>query len=213
MELLTYHHRPYINTFLKDHIVKFIHSQHPPQTDIQMFMELWEGSLQELLFVRKVDAGKYYAKSLRSHALSALIYLEQQKVIHGDIRPANILYKMNARGEFTFALAIFGRPGGTPKYKAPEVAQGKEITHKADVFRLGIVFAEVHYWNNLPLPGSSDDTIQVDITEWHGRLYQLADSGSKTKFHFMLESIPEDRYTAKQCWDKLVPRQERCVVS
>src|SRR5690348_5316650 len=83
---------------------------------------------------------------------SALEYAHQQRVIHRDVKPANLL--LNARGEVVlsdFGLAVVQRtleslstqgPAGTPLYMAPEQIRGKPCP-ASDQYALGIM---VYQW-------------------------------------------------------------------
>ncbi len=68
-------------------------------------------------------------------------------LIHGDIKPANILFDKDGTSKVAdFGLARFikqqkkGPPGeiwGTPYYIAPEKARGEKVDHRADIYSLG----------------------------------------------------------------------------
>ena len=81
-------------------------------------------------------------------------YAHKHKVLHRDIKPANILIDANGEPRITdFGLAkrldvgrSLSNPGdivGTPKYMAPEHADGKEIDKRADIYSLGVLLYEM----------------------------------------------------------------------
>ncbi|GAB4345781.1 MAG: hypothetical protein Kow0099_26440 [Candidatus Abyssubacteria bacterium] len=98
------------------------------------------------------------------------IYLHEQKIVHGQIKPENILVSRELVGPYLmvykevkiadFALAGLAKGlfhpsshvrGGDPKYMAPEQISKKRATFRSDVFSLGVTLYELftgrHPWN------------------------------------------------------------------
>ena len=97
--------------------------------------------------------------------VSSLKILHNAKIVHGDLKPDNILIKLTSTGTYTTKLIDFddsyisGYPPedhsslvGTPEYYSPELykyiideeglVSGKTLTTKSDMFALGIILAE-----------------------------------------------------------------------
>ena len=91
--------------------------------------------------------------------------LHDLKIVHGDLKPDNILIKETSRGNYSGKLIDFddsyfsGKPSsdkehivGTPEYYSPELAEylmdeeeevsGNTLTLKSDIFTLGVIFTE-----------------------------------------------------------------------
>jgi serine/threonine protein kinase len=112
--------------------------------------------------------GKLLILRVVAHSLSIL---HKERIVHGDLKPPNILIKVSETRSFTSKLIDFddsyfdGEPPedaelviGDPAYYSPELLdyvmtcdtkKRSNITTKSDIFALGVIFTE--YWSgNLP---------------------------------------------------------------
>lgn len=103
--------------------------------------------------------------------------LHDIKIVHGDLKPDNILIKETSRNNFSGKLIDFDDsyfseepPSdrenivGTPEYYSPELAayimdeddeiEGKTLTLASDIFTLGIIFCE-YFTGEKPITGTS----------------------------------------------------------
>ncbi|XP_059065133.1 G-type lectin S-receptor-like serine/threonine-protein kinase SD2-5 [Cryptomeria japonica] len=116
------------------------------------------GSLDKWIFANDTDK-KFLDLKTRSkialHIARGLSYLHeqcQQRIIHLDIKPQNILLDENFNAkvsDFGLAKLIEGEQSevitmirGTPGYMAPELLN-KHVSVKADVFSFGIMLVEI----------------------------------------------------------------------
>jgi len=87
------------------------------------------------------DKGVELARQL----CAGLAAAHDKGVLHRDLKPANLL--VNSRGRLV--ITDFGLAGlaeqvqadvrsGTPAYMAPEQLAGLEVTHKSDIYALGL---------------------------------------------------------------------------
>ena len=100
-----------------------------------------------------------------AQAAEVLTFLHGHGVVHGDVKPANLIIDGTGRvvvvdlGSSSVPMSEAAR-GGTPGFRAPEIAGGAVSTRAADVFSLGAtVFAlltgeaptgGVPKWNGVP---------------------------------------------------------------
>jgi len=106
---------------------------------------------------------------LLGHICDAIDYAHRHGVIHGDIKPSNVLVTPEGRPkviDFGVARAVEnepagGRPsgaGGTLAYMSPEQARGDAIDTRCDIYSLGVLVAEVLTGEH-PCAGRSDTEI------------------------------------------------------
>lgn len=133
----------------------------------------------------------------------ALSALHRAGVIHGDIKPDNIVVGSVQRREVM--LIDFGmvshEAGGTLSYAAPERLRGGSASPEADVYALGLVLWEMLHgqlpWARLGLSASLSRRqrgapVSVSVPNWLGELLTR-----------MLATDPERRPTAAQLTDQL----------
>ncbi|KAG2121438.1 hypothetical protein DEU56DRAFT_834233 [Suillus clintonianus] len=148
--------------------------------------ELYErGSLVEWLLTTARDdhAMPRHADQFRfiSQIAGGMEYLHSQKVVHGDLKCANVF--VNKEGNC--AIADFGqselkddayrlsgcqRPKGTPRWKAPELLDGAASpTMQADVYAYAICCVEILNMGGIPYGTRDDEDVKRIVLERDGR--------------------------------------------
>lgn len=138
-------------------------------------MELIDGEdLASLLRrIGQIPHGK--AVELAQDICAGLAAAHGLGVVHRDLKPANIMIDGRGNAIITdFGLAslaedLEGRSevAGTPAYMAPEQLRGGEVTHKSDLYSLGLILYEM-FTGHRKFEGRSIDEIR--------RLHESSDS-------------------------------------
>jgi serine/threonine protein kinase/Tfp pilus assembly protein PilF len=103
--------------------------------------------------------GKAVAQRLLQQCASALAAAHRSGMVHGDLKPGNVMLTGVEHAELMAIVMDFGLArstsrtgarsaaslfvGGTPAYMPPEQAEGKPLTPAADVYAFGILVCEV----------------------------------------------------------------------
>ena len=144
---------------------------------------------------------------------NALKYSFDLDIIHGDIKPSNVLITKNGIAKLSdFGMARKAKGdtgksfGGTPNYLAPELLVGQLPSIQSDIYALGVTFYEMTF-GRLPFTLTGQripNWIEIHETSnlvfpnpWPARLPDVW----KTVLAKMLAKDPNDRY---QDYDQLL---------
>ena len=135
----------------------------------------------------------------------ALDYAFREGVIHRDIKPANIMVSGGTEVKITDFGAAFLRSGkinetvsiGTPAYMSPEQINGDTLTHKTDMYCVGVVLYELLTGRRPFVAESMPELIRKVLTEAPVPQPSCAPrcpAGSSDLVLRALEKNPDDRY-------------------
>ncbi len=121
----------------------------PDQSRLYMLRELVEGTS----LLEQIDSGTDSRVCLSALALAAekLTRVHRSGLLHGDIKPANIIVAAEGNDANLVDLGLaepFREHGSlarglTPKYAAPELLAGGALTVRAEVHALGVTLADI----------------------------------------------------------------------
>jgi eukaryotic-like serine/threonine-protein kinase len=89
------------------------------------------------------------AVAIIREVLAGLAALHREEIVHGDIKPSNIMVKRTGNAKIIdigSAIDLNNMPGDktcTPQYAAPEILDREEITPRSDLASVGYVLVEL----------------------------------------------------------------------
>ena len=115
-------------------------------------MELLEGRSLQQLMRGSPRLPVAQAADIAAQIAEALDHAQQYKIVHRDVKPANVMVAASGRCKLTdFGIAYIptssmtqtGKALGSPKYMSPEQVAGIPVDGRADIFSLGVVLYEM----------------------------------------------------------------------
>lgn len=118
-----------------------------------------DGNLADLLKHQKLSDKEL--RDIVKGILEGLKHLHQQRIVHRDFKPANILISRGFDGRYVPKIADFGLSKlvsqdeiessdfdlsdgrGTPSYKAPEQIEGGRVSFNLDLWAFGVILYEM----------------------------------------------------------------------
>lgn len=163
-----------------------------------LVLELMQSSLAERLAGRQIDLRAL--RATLAHVLRALKYLHGQGIIHGDIKPGNLMIDSRRRvklGDFGLACRVATAEGsllkGTTKYMAPETVSDDfgDVGPASDLYSLGFSAYDLMCGPNFEelFPGlnAKGRNQQVAWMMWHA-----APDRRLPEISRVLEGVPPD---------------------
>ena len=155
-------------------------------------------------FLQPLDYSKFWDVMLQ--ICTNLDFLHSKRIIHGDLKPSNILITNSLEGGLTLKFTDFGFAEyeevkdftwwkGTLSYLAPEIIRGEKYSHQADLYSLGVLIYETLF-ETRPF----DEEQLADLAKSHLEKDVVipeeppVPAGLKNVILTLLEKDPIDRY-------------------
>jgi len=157
---------------------------------------------------------KLKKKNYMYQLLEAVEYLHSNRIIHRDLKQANILWRNNTLVliDFDYAIRIpdgesdvWSGEAGTSGYMAPEMSYPETITCTADIWSVGIIFGELLFNFNegefCPVEELNEQRIMrsqwVEMVK-NSDYFSEAEPNAKDLLLRMIDMNPETRITSKE---------------
>ena len=180
----------------------------------------------EMEFLQSLST--YYDDQMDSHQiltlchdlLEGLVICENNQIIHGDIKPENIMVDDQGHHKLTdFGIAKIMNEnnkvkGSTPVYASPEVIQEGKYTKQSDIYSLGLVIYQMFNDGLLPFMKKNDKkkNIEKSIQKRIDKDIPKPKGIDETFYAFLKKALakkPEDRFqNAQDMKEQLIKLQE-----
>jgi len=177
-----------------------------------LILELMQGNIRDRLGGKQMDLRAL--RTTLAHCLRALKYLHTRGIIHGDVKPSNMMIDHRKRvklGDFGLARRVSNVEGslilGTAKYMAPEMVSEDlgDIGPESDLYSLGFAAYELLCGANFEelFPGleAYGKDRQAAWMTWHA-----APDRKLPEIRRVLDGVPDD---LSQVIQKLIEKNPR----
>jgi serine/threonine protein kinase/Flp pilus assembly protein TadD len=184
-----------------------LHSVDTPSGQIDFLtMEFIEGETLAARLKRSGPIPEAEARQIVFQIASGLAQAHRQDVIHGDLKPGNVILAQSHDGGLRavitdFGLAKFGKTagiiissrGGTLDYMAPEILAGGRATISSDVYALGVMIHEM-LCGRTPRPAESTvwELLLEPLPKPWPSIVQLATDGRPEARYPSASALAED---------------------
>ncbi|GCC29259.1 hypothetical protein chiPu_0007697 [Chiloscyllium punctatum] len=170
---------------------------------------------------------KYYIQQI----LEGVQYLHDNKILHLDIKPANILMVHPERNDIKicdFGFAQKFEPVqpqfskyGCPEFVAPEIVSQDPISTATDIWAVGVI-TFLCLTGSSPFIGENDRATLMNVKEgsfsWDERDQDCISEDAQNFITRIIRIIPQDRPTASECleeqWFQVKQKlQESCTIN
>ncbi len=160
-------------------------------------MEYVEGKPVEQLLETEIGLTIVESCRIIKQALDALAYAHDRKIIHRDVKPANMMRTTSGLVklmDFGLAKSVAESNAqsfvaGTPAYMPPEQLAGTDVDHRTDLFALGVTLYEM-LTMQLPFDGLQRDNPPICVSEHVPAIPSILDEAIMRS----IELDPADRF-------------------
>ncbi len=183
---------------------------------LYLAMEFLEGKSLEMIVEEQNILPLETIIPIYEQVCNALNFAHQHKIVHRDVKPANImrlhsgLVKMTDFGiakMMSMGMTQAGQILGTPNYMSPEQVKGRQVDGRSDIFSLGVILYEL-VTGEKPFGGQNITTVIYKIINENPIPPRELDSTIHAGLNYVigkaLAKNPDERYqTCKELAEDL----------
>ncbi len=147
-----------------------------PDQSMVLAMSYIEGKSLDKIIAKHTALNPEEVSWMAERALDALYYVHRLGIIHGDIKPSNIIVQPKQHNIFvvdcglsTIKPTSTSKPQGYTKvFSAPEVFQGKPPLPESDLYSLGLTM--IYAWGGDPVTHSHPTYVPMPMQEFVNEL-------------------------------------------
>ncbi|XP_064212141.1 serine/threonine-protein kinase Nek8 isoform X1 [Tribolium castaneum] len=175
------------------------------------------GNLAQLINAKKHKNEIFTEKSILnilSQISAAISYMHTNKILHRDLKSANIFLNMNGNvkvGDFGISKMLNTRSQaqtvvGTPYYLSPEMCEGSDYNEKSDIWAIGCILYELACLRK-PFEAMTLPVLVQKITACeYSNIPEIYSDELSQLVHSILQRDPVARPSAKYIHDTIVPK-------
>ncbi|XP_044259072.1 serine/threonine-protein kinase Nek8 [Tribolium madens] len=175
------------------------------------------GNLAQLINAKKNKNEIFTEKSILnivSQISAAISYMHMNKILHRDLKSANIFLNMNGNvkvGDFGISKMLNTRSQaqtvvGTPYYLSPEMCEGSDYNEKSDIWAIGCILYELACLRK-PFEAMTLPVLVQKITACeYSEILEIYSDELSQLVHSILQKDPSARPSAKYIHDNVIPK-------
>ncbi|XP_063909178.1 serine/threonine-protein kinase Nek8 isoform X2 [Zophobas morio] len=206
-----------LSTLNHPNIIKYLGSFQKEGSLIIVMEYADGGNLTQLINAKRNKNEVFSEKSVLniiSQICAALAYMHANKILHRDLKSANIFLNMNGNvkvGDFGISKVLNTRSQaqtvvGTPYYLSPEMCEGYDYNEKSDIWAMGCILYELVCLKK-PFEAMTLPVLVQKITNCdYKSIPQMYSKELSHLVHTILQKNPTKRPSAKYIYDSILSK-------
>lgn len=147
-----------------------------PDSSVVLAMSFIEGKSLDKIIIKHKALHPEEVSWISERCLDALYYLHREGIVHGDVKPSNLIVQPGKHNVFLVDCGLsVVRPTSTSKpvgytkvFSAPEIFQGKPPIPESDIYSLGLTM--LYGWGGDPVAKTHPNYVPLPLQEFVNRM-------------------------------------------